>query len=430
MFAARFHWRRGRFVDPMGSGVFMKTKSTNNELLMVVLIACAVGFVFFERMSINYLAGHIGLTGTQLGTLGSIFALSYSVAAVLAGKLVEKVGAKRIAVASILLLGGLSFAQSFMDAFAGLLAIRVMEGFVGGIIIPTYMAILASVSSPKRKGLNAGIAMGLVPALFSATIAPVLLIGIAERTGDWHCAYWVLSIPCILVALLFVKFYIPATRGAGDTENNTAKQALSYGQMMRNKIYVASMLITIFGMGAYLVSSTYIPSFLGTARSADYTAPEQTLIMTGIGFGGILWGILAPALSDKIGRRTAMVLAYAIAMVAPVALLFLKLPSAVFAVVLTLTYAVQGPSTLAISVLPGDCFDDPGTVAKGIGLNTSVGEIVGGVGFVLLAGVFADSVSPSLPIWMAIVFIGIALLFSFAMPRKNELKKVDNPTIS
>jgi len=395
-----------------------KENRIGKELAILILVSMSAGFVFFERMSVNYLFAHMEITSTQLGTLGSAFALAFAVGAAFCGSVIGKLGIKRTAAIFIILMGIVSFCQSLITSFAGLVALRILSGLVCGPVIPVAGTILNESISGKRRGLFIGIMQGLSPALFSATIAPVVLTAIADSYG-WQKSYWVMIAPCIVISLLILKFYDPDamkpsfSQDEGEMHESAEKSA--YRDLFRDKTYPFSFLLSTFTVCSYVLSLTYMPSYLAMARSNDYTSAEQTLILTGLGFGGMLWGVLATGLSDKFGRKQILIPAYAICALGFLLVLGVTVTPIMLVAILTLTYTLQGSNSIAMSILPGDSLKSSVAIAKGIGFNQFSGEIIGGVGMMMLAGYLADNFSPAIPIYMAIGCAAVCLLLSSIM---------------
>ena len=89
-----------------------KKKFWNYENKLVIIFFFTIGFVFFDRLAINYLfpmiSVDLGLNYTQLGLLGAGLALTWSISGPLGGFISDKVKSKKTMLA-ILVSHSLSF---------------------------------------------------------------------------------------------------------------------------------------------------------------------------------------------------------------------------------------------------------------------------------------------------------------------------------
>ena len=84
-----------------------KRKFWSYENKLVALFFFSVGFVFFDRLAINYLIPFIQkdftLTNTQIGLIGSALAITWAISGPLGGYLSDKVKSKKALLAFFVL---------------------------------------------------------------------------------------------------------------------------------------------------------------------------------------------------------------------------------------------------------------------------------------------------------------------------------------
>lgn len=128
-----------------------------------------------------------GLSFSQVGLLTSVFFVISGVGQALSGFLVDRVGARPVLFASILLFMGSALSAALADGYTGLLLAAVLAGLGNAPFHPVDFSILNQRVSGPRLG-HAFSAHGLTGNLGWA-LAPVFLVGITAM-ADWRLAYW------------------------------------------------------------------------------------------------------------------------------------------------------------------------------------------------------------------------------------------------
>ena len=179
------------------------------ENKLVVIFFFTIGFVFFDRLAINYLfpmiSVDLGLNYTQLGLLGAALALTWSVSGPLGGFISDKVKSKKTMLAILVLaFSVISLLHGLAQSFAMLFVLRLLMGIVEGPLIPQTQSILAMESSERRRGFNLGFTMNTSNALFGSILAPVVIVALATNF-DWHMAFYLTIIPGIILSIVILK---------------------------------------------------------------------------------------------------------------------------------------------------------------------------------------------------------------------------------
>ena len=180
------------------------------ENKLLILLAVSFGFAFFDRNAVNYLAPYIvdelGLTNTQVGLLSSVLALSWAVSAYVIGRWSDAAGVRKpFLVAILFVFSGCSILSGLANSFYVLLAARLIMGIAEGPMLPVCLAIIMAESSPSRRGLNTGIVQSVFASLLGASLAPIVLVQLAEWF-NWRVAFFLAGIPGIVCALLVIRF--------------------------------------------------------------------------------------------------------------------------------------------------------------------------------------------------------------------------------
>jgi MFS family permease len=160
----------------------------------------------------------------------------------------------------------------------------------------------------------------------------------------------------------------------------------------------------------FVVIISFAPSFLLEVK--HYSAAQMSLVMSCLGAAWVIWGFVVPALSDRIGRKPAMVIFAFIAACCPIALMHVASPLALGLLMLA-TYTGLGCFTLFMSTIPAETVP-PAAMASTLGLIMGVGELIGGFVAPTAAGFAADRYGLFVTMWIAAggaLLAGVASMF-------------------
>src|SRR5213595_488801 len=162
-----------------------KRRLWSYENKLVTIFFFSIGFVFFDRLAINYLVPFIqkdfSLSNTQIGLIGSALAITWAISGPLGGFLSDRVKSKKMVLAIfIIAFSVVSLLQGFAASFVMLLVLRLVMGLLEGPITPITQSILAVESSPSCRGFNMGFTMNTGNAVFGSFLAPLIIVGLAN----------------------------------------------------------------------------------------------------------------------------------------------------------------------------------------------------------------------------------------------------------
>jgi MFS family permease len=160
--------------------------------------------VFFKPLSQEF-----GWSRAQVSLAFSLSLLVMSVAFPLVGRLVDRFGARKIIVPSVLLFGLGLMSFSLLSAHLWhLYVIYVLLGVVGGGTAPVPYSNVISHWFDKRRGLALGVAMvGLGLGTFMMpSLAQTLIVA-----GGWRQAYLLIGLMVIVVAMPVVGLFLKET---------------------------------------------------------------------------------------------------------------------------------------------------------------------------------------------------------------------------
>jgi ACS family hexuronate transporter-like MFS transporter len=177
---------------------------------LVATLAMTVSYV--DRQALATLAptvcAALRIDHAQYGALTAAFSLSYFVGAPLAGWLLDRVGARRGLVVSIVLWSGVSALHAAAPSFAGLLALRVL---LGAAEAPSFPGAAQTVRRALPEGdRSTGYGLIFTGSSIGAMIAAPLAIGLNAHLGSWRLAF----VGTSLCGLAWLPLWLFATGGA------------------------------------------------------------------------------------------------------------------------------------------------------------------------------------------------------------------------
>jgi MFS family permease len=377
---------------------------------IVLLMALTFGCLFFDRLALNFLMPYVAkdlqLNNTQIGLLAGGLSLAWAFSSFFSTAWAETNNKKKaVFLIAVFVFSICSFGSGLATSFATLLIARLVMGFAEGPVIPLAQNFVERESSPNRLGLNSGILQAFGSALFGSILAPILLVQIAENMG-WRNAFYVAGAPGLLMGLI-AWFYIKQSTAESKGEQK-GQSTLNISELLQYNNIKWGIPTGCCVFGWWFATLPFISKYFVESQGMSNDDMGKTMGLLGV--SGLLSSIIVPALSDRIGRKKALMAAITIGILYPFAVYFLK-GSALQLPAMFLTYFMMGTLPLVAAVIPSEAVPVH-LKAKAIGLITGVGEIIGGVLVPALAGVLLDTIDPSAFLWVSVVLAILALFFA------------------
>jgi len=360
---------------------------------LLLLLGFTFGIVFFERNAIgplaSYIIGDLSLSQAQIGMLGSGLSLAWAIAAYVIGAWSDRSGLRKpFLLVSVVVFSLCSALSGIAATFLMLLLARVIMGFAEGPFLPICFSIMNVESSPKRRGVNAGLMQNFFASLLGTTIAPLVLPWLADHYG-WRTAFYLSAVPgliCAVLIWLFVKepkavVHEPATA-------STAKPGLAAMLKQRNVLVCSG--ISVFMISWYLVGIIFLPVFFTVVKGMAPDVAGQ--VVAPMGIATMVCGFIVPAISDRIGRKPTMIVFTFIGLVTPIAALNFSGPLWMLSLLLLIGWTASGSFAVFMGVIPSETVPKA-LAASSMGLVVGAGEIVGGVLSPTISGWIADQTS-------------------------------------
>jgi predicted MFS family arabinose efflux permease len=381
-----------------------KGHSTRYENILLAVLCTSFGMVFWNRLAMNYalpfVVADLRLNNAEAGLLVSALALSWAISGYVIGRLADQTGQRRALLVGLTLVFTLAgLASGFASSFGALMGLRLLMGAAQGPILPIAQAMMASESTPARRGLNMGLLQNLGSGLLAYIIAPVAVVAMAVAWG-WRSALIASALPGLALAAMIIVLV------RRDPPQAAARAGLSpasryFGERNIQLCLAAAVLMVMW----LIVQMTFLPSYM--MSQLGFTPGNMALQMSLRGASGLVAGIALPALSDRLGRRRVIMIGAVLAAVSP---LCAALPGQTFTT-MALSGLIMGAGAgclpLVMAIVPAETVP-PAAAAAAMGLVMGVGELVGGFVAPVAAGLVADRLGPQAPFVMA----GIAALLA------------------
>ncbi|WP_207225733.1 MFS transporter [Blastococcus saxobsidens] len=395
-------------------------------MLLAVLFS-TFGFVFFDRLALNYLTpffkDELNLSNADVGLLGGIPALAWAVAGISVGFLSDRIDRRKsLLIAAICAFTLFSALSGLVGGLASLLLFRALMGGAEGAVLPLIQPMMMHSSTPRRRGLNMGLVQGSSAGLLGGIVGPIVTVWLAESYG-WRFAFYATVIPGLVLALLVLKLVRdlrlrhPATV-AMDADVPDVPSTGGLGAALRSRNVVICLLISVFYLTWFVTTQTFTPLYL--AEMKGFGAGQLGFVLSGIGIAWVLWGALVPGISDRVGRKPAMIGFSVLAALSPLAIIGIDSPGLLF-VTLIVTYTGLGCFTLFMATIPAETVPRA-VMATALGLIMGTGEIVGGFVAPYLAGLLSDAFNLNASMLISSGAAAVVVLLSFALKETAPIR--------
>jgi SHS family lactate transporter-like MFS transporter len=287
------------------------------------------------------------------------------------GILADRYGRRRPLMINIACFAVAEILTGIAPSYSMLLCVRALFGIVMGGQWGVGTSLVMESISPRRRGILSGLLQeGYAAGNVLAAVSYFLLYG---RLG-WRPLFFLGSVPAILLVLL-IRFRVP------ESEVWTRRRTLSWGQHFNElgshwKIFLYLLAFMTMMLFASHGTQDMYPTFL--QRQWHFTPMRRAAVTALSGLGAIAGGIIVGHLSDKWGRRRAIISAFVMAaLIIPLWAFAPNQPSLVAGAIL-MQFMVQGawgviPAHLAElspdsvrAFLPGFAYQSAGVIASSV----------------------------------------------------------------
>jgi EmrB/QacA subfamily drug resistance transporter len=347
---------------------------TDTAAAWKTLIAVAIGSFMtildttVVNVAIHSLQQQYGATTSQVQWVISVYALALGIATPLAGQLGDRFGGKKVYLVSLTAFVLASLLCGLAPTLPVLIAARAAQGLAGGFALPLGSARLFTAFPPHRRGFAFGV-FGVV-LVFAPTIGP--LVGGALIDVGLRSWIFFINVPIGALGLMLGARFLTADQANGSTAH---------------RVGLLSVVLTCLGFGGILLSASLpgIPAIPG----------GRTITLAAFASGALALAVLA---AIELRRDTPLL-----------NLRLFRIPT--YSIGTTLNgigqvafFGIQFLLPLSLQVVRGVSALDTGLTLLPLAISSGVTGV--------LAGQVRDRLGPRLPLTIGFLLLaaGIALL--------------------
>ncbi len=374
----------------------------------IILMSLGFGLVGIDRFMISTLypviAKDLHLGYADIGAITGALALAWGVAALFMGNLSDRIGRRLVLAGALTVFALLIGASGLATGLSGLIIVRLGMGFADGAYTPASIAATLDAAPRSRHGLAIGIQQMMLPAC-GLGLAP-LAVNAMLHVMDWRLTFVFFALPGFILAA-FVWRKLPRTTAS------TAPRApilTEWRSVLAYRNVRLSMALMLCWLTCLITTSAFMPSYL--IDHLKLTFGQMSGVMSAIGIGSGVGTVLLAWLSDRIGRKTVIMLSSAGACVS---LLLLGAIGPTPAILFAALFAVHFFNNAAITMTVGPICAEAvpvGLMATASGVVIATGELLGGGLAPFAAGHFAAHFGIERILWLPIGGLAIAFLVS------------------
>jgi MFS family permease len=385
--------------------------------LIVLAVFGSLGLGRFGYTSIlPAMQAGLALTNTQTGALQSWNLAGYMFAAVFAGLFAARYGPRVVITAALFVTALGMMLTGFLPSFEGARVGRFLAGVGGAGGNVPGMGLVSAWFGARRRGIAAGAAVS-GSSLGLIVTGPFVPLILARYGADgWRACWYILGVMALGVGVLcaWLLRNRPEERGLailGEAESDRLPYSVeikpslfAWGSVWRSRVvWHLAVIYCAFGF-SYVIYATFFIRYL--VGEGGFSAQEAGLLWLEIGLVSIVSGFVWGGISDRWGRRVALMGVFALQ---GASFLVFGATHAVAGVYLSASlFAVTAwsiPALMAASA--GDVFGAR-LAPAGIGLMTvvmSLGQVLGPY----LAGRIADATHSFAPAFVTAGCVALAL---------------------
>ena len=222
---------------------------------------------------------------------------AYALVLLPAGELVDRFGARRLALSGLGVFAVGALAGALAQSFGALLLARVIQGAGAGLVSPAALAGAVSGFPPERRGSALGI-WGASAGM--SNLAGPLLGGLLTVAFGWRANWWAL-LPLTAAAAIAIARLLPALPRGAERSGNPALNRIVLAATL-----VAGLTFAVM-IGAFYIAEQYLQRVAGFSALGASGALVLVALLVGVA------APLAGKLVDRYGERVPALIGFAAA---------------------------------------------------------------------------------------------------------------------
>jgi DHA1 family inner membrane transport protein len=195
---------------------------------------------------LNEMSHDLGVAVSQVGQLGTAFALAYGICAIPLAALCARVPRRRLMVVALAVMALLNLGMALAPSFGALLVLRVLCGMAAAVIVPSASAAAVVLAPPEKRARALAMVIGGTTAAF---LLGIPLGSVAGATFGWHGAFGLTTVLCAASAV-GIRLALPEVPGEG-------RSSSSLGVLRRGGV-LPSIGLAYFAFTSSFATSAYI----------------------------------------------------------------------------------------------------------------------------------------------------------------------------
>jgi len=334
----------------------------------------------------------LALTYTESGALTSIYFVGYALGQIPWGTMADRIGSRRVMVASILGIAVSTTLFGFAQGFWQAALARLVSGLLGAGVFVPGVRLVSGWFPPEERGTALGILSigGSVGLISSSTLSPYIATIIGWRGTIMGIGLLSLALTAVMWVTLKDNEADTRTRGDGDLSD-----------VLTDRSFWALGLIQMARLGTYFVFIAWLPLLLHEEFGMTIVAAGAAISIFNI--AGMVSNPVGGIVSDRFGEKVVLLVSFAILAVSTFAFTLVKgggLPMyAVILVIIWFINFVRSPSFALIPRLYG--VERAGMVSGVQNAFASIGALV----LPFLLGYIRDATDSYWAGWIALALV-------------------------
>jgi MFS family permease len=287
--AARRHVPRSRRSRHIPANLPPPSKPPVLRSAWTRLAACTAGAALLQldgtliTVALPSVAHGLHISTSSTSVLLSAYFAAYALLLIPGGELVDRLGARRVALVGLALFAVGAAAGALAGSFIELLVARVIQGAGAGLVSPAALVGAVSGFPPERRGRALGI-WGASAGM--ANLLGPLLGGVLTVALGWRADWWAL-VPLTIAAGVAIAGLMPATVHSDERDNPALNPIVLAATL------VAGLTFAIM-IGAFYIVEEYLQ------RVAGFSALGASSALV---FVALLVGAAAPVAGRLVDRQ-------------------------------------------------------------------------------------------------------------------------------
>lgn len=210
----------------------------------------------------------------------------------LAGRLADRMGARRLATIATTGFGVCSAAAMVAGSFEVIVALRTLQALFASALVPSVQSMLRTLVPAHERGRAFGVQGSVIGA--GAGLGPVIG-GLATAAFGWQAIFGV-NLPVVLAVLYVLRTRIPST----PTVHATYHAVEAGSVRLFNAVFAAAFAVQALSTVAQYALVLAVPIVLD---SRGWSPAEIGVALSFLTLGMVLVGPLGGRLGDALGRR-------------------------------------------------------------------------------------------------------------------------------